>query len=165
MPKTTISAKERLFCYYFSRLQNHREALLKAGYTPEQCSRTAARLLQRRDIRRQIDQFSDKGDPVRQQVEAGLRRIAFGCVTDAFKLVCAYQGETPVDLDGLDLYNVSEIKDSGKGLEIRFFDRMKALEMLSNLEQSRQQNEAGPLYEALERSAQALNGERACADD
>ena len=61
----------------------------------------------------------------------------------------------PEDLEGLDLYNVAEIRrPRGGGMEIKFFDRIKALQCLERME-----TEAGQpsLFEALEAGARALN--------
>lgn len=75
-------------------------------------------------------------------------------MTDAFRLLGAYHREEPIDLETLDLYNVAEIRDNGKGLEIKFIDRMKALDALLQLEKDAcEEAGAKPLYEALERSA------------
>ena len=54
-----------------------------------------------------------------------------------------------------DLYNVAEIRrPRGGGMEIKFFDRIKALQCLERME-----TEAGQpsLFEALEAGARALN--------
>lgn len=67
-------------------------------------------------------------------VKRGLNRIAFGAVNDAVKLVFDAENMTARDIMGMDLFNVSEIKISGKNvLEIKFFDRQKALEKLGEL--------------------------------
>ena len=61
-------------------------------------------------------------------MKRGLNRIAFGAVNDAVKLVFDAENMTARDIMGMDLFNVSEIKISGKNvLEIKFFDRQKAL--------------------------------------
>lgn len=65
-------------------------------------------------------------------VTQGLRRIAFGSVADAVKLMLRSDELTDRQLKKLDLYNVSGVKRSSGGItEIKFFDRIKALECLS----------------------------------
>ena len=60
-------------------------------------------------------------------------------------------------LEGLDLYNVAEIRrPRGGGMEIKFFDRIKALECLERLEAETGQPS---LFEALEAGARALKKE------
>lgn len=58
------------------------------------------------------------------------------------------------ELRKLDLFNVSEIRrPRGGGIEIKFFDRIKALQCLEQISGT---NTASPLYRALEESARAL---------
>ena len=64
----------------------------------------------------------------RKRVLLGYERLAFGSTSDAFRLLMS-EGE--LDVQTLDLYNVSEIKKPKDGaMEIKFFDRLKALEKL-----------------------------------
>lgn len=87
------------------------------------------------------------------------RRLARGRVNDAVKLL--YCEQAPGDLAALDLGNVTEIKRSDKGVEIKFLDRLKALAMLESLEA---EAGAAPLYEALEQSAAALSQAQGAQD-
>jgi hypothetical protein len=63
-------------------------------------------------------------------------------------------------MEGLELFNVSEIKrPKGGGIEIKFFDRMKALERLGEMcDGGKGDDSALPFYLALEKSASALRG-------
>ncbi len=61
----------------------------------------------------------------------GLRELAFGEVNDAVRLAFSDEMPSPEMLAGMRLFNVSEIKRvKGGGVEIKFFDRIKALEKL-----------------------------------
>ncbi len=65
--------------------------------------------------------------------EQGLRRLAFGRNNDAAALAFA-ETVTPEMIEKADLFGVSEIK-AGKGvIEIKFFDRLKALDLLAAAE-------------------------------
>ena len=67
--------------------------------------------------------------------DQGLRRLAFGRNNDAAALAFA-ETVTPEMIENADLFGVSEIK-VGKGVvEIKFFDRVKALDLLCNEERS-----------------------------
>lgn len=81
--------------------------------------------------------------------EQGLRRIAFGRNNDAVALAFS-QEITPELIEQADLYGVSELK-VGKGVvEMKFFDRSKALERLAELEASeRGRDESLSLIEAI----------------
>ena len=62
----------------------------------------------------------------------GYRRLAFGGVNDAVSLICS-ENAMEQDLSGMDFYMISEIKKPKDGaLEVKFFDRIKALEKLEN---------------------------------
>ncbi len=61
----------------------------------------------------------------------GLRKLAFGKVNDAVKLVFAEEPPPPEVLAKMDLFHVASIsRDKGGGVEVKFFDRQKALERL-----------------------------------
>lgn len=94
------------------------------------------------------------------QTEAatGYKRLAFGSAADALSLLFREEAPTKEELDEMDLFNVSEIKrPKGGGLEIKFFDRLKPLERLSEMSES-EAAAALPFYEALNSSAKALYG-------
>lgn len=88
-------------------------------------------------------------------VKAGLERLAFGNCNDA--VVLAFADELPPTdvISGLDLFNVSEIKrDKGGGVEIKFFDRLKAIEKLYEIENDfENRDKASELIDALALSA------------
>lgn len=89
------------------------------------------------------------------QLRRGFEQLAFGSVTDAVRLLFE-EDVTKAMLDGMDLFNVSEIKRlKGGGMEIKFADRLKALQCLEQLELERSAA-SGDLYRALEESAAAL---------
>lgn len=145
--KKALTSKERQFCYWYAQTGNGLEAAWKAGYRalPE---RAALKLTQRSEIREEINCCAKQAG-FRKEAAAGLRRLAFGSVNDALRLLFTEDG---AGIDGMDLYNVSEIKrPKTGGVEIKFFDRQKALEKLAELADG--EEEAGTaFYQALERS-------------
>ena len=152
--KNSLSSKEKLFCTYYCLNRNGREAAAKSGYHfPE---KSAARLLKREDVREQISKTDSERKSKTDDIIAGYRRLAFGCVTDAVKLI--FNDEiTESQLEQLDLFSVSDIKkQKGGAIEIKFFDRLKALEKLENLISIQAQNNACSLYSAIEKGARAL---------
>ena len=147
-----LTPKERLFCRYYQLTGNYREAAAKAGYSrPE---KAGAKLLETKRISRELSE-QKIGPPIAEEVFRGLRRIAFGNISDAIKLLFAE--ELPEDIDSLDLFCISEIKrPKSGGTEIKFFDRIKALEQLASLAESGNSAKAEPFYKILEKSAQNL---------
>lgn len=85
----------------------------------------------------------------------GLGRLAFGEIQDAVTLLFENEENILNVLPELDLFNVSEIKRAkGGGMEIKFFDRLKALEKLREIADDRSSKSAeNSFYNALERSA------------
>lgn len=150
---SSLSPKQTLFCTYFVQTRNGREAAAKCGYRFAQ--RTAARLLRRSDIRAQIASLDRALQQTQNDIAAGYARLAFGCVSDAVAL--ALHPDNPaIPLEEMDLFAVSELKCGKNGVEIKFFDRLKALEKLEALTQSRESDAAKELFSAIGKGAAAL---------
>lgn len=99
---------------------------------------------------------------LQEQVEQGLLDIALGSVSDAISLLFMTEEEIIERLPKLKLINVSEIKrPKGGGMEIKFFDRIKALERLGT-DKISDSDSSLSFYEALEKSA---NDSREKSDD
>ncbi len=153
MSKTKLTKKEEDFCRLYVALRNPLEAAKRAGIIPLSHHRVL-RLMSKKHIVRKIQELEKERPADNALVCAGLERLAFGSVSDAVRLIlCANDNITP-DIDSFDLFNVSEIKiTSGKGMEIKFFDRLKALEKLASLTDNSGDDGALSFYEAIERSA------------
>lgn len=148
----SLSAKEKLFCILFASSRDERGSAARAGYrvSPQ---KAAVRLLAREDIRNEITSLSETRNTNPNEVCEGLRRLAFGSCADAVRLMLCEGALTAEETEQLDLFNVAEIKKpKGGGLEIKFFDRLKALEKLSALGGA-SQPEAGDLLRALNEGA------------
>ena len=86
----------------------------------------------------------------------GFRRLAFGDIRDAVRLLFCDE-VNPRMLRNMNLFAVSEIRrPKGGGMEIRFFDRIEALRLLSELESAG--GGANDVLRAIERGAEALGG-------
>lgn len=145
-----LTKKEAEFCSLAAVLGNPAEAAYKAGFTvfPQ---KKAEKLLRKKQISDEIEKIRERNSKTNEAL-TGLRRIAFGSVADAVNLAVNF-GES-VDTHALDLFSVSEIKyTSGKGVEIKFYDRLKALEKLSELESDEKNSGAMSVYEAIANSA------------
>lgn len=91
-----------------------------------------------------------------EKVKQGLMDLAFGDVSDAVKLLYLSDEEALDSLPRLNLFNISEIKrPKGGGMEIKFFDRLKAIERLGNIDQQKQDG-GFSFYEALSKGAESL---------
>ncbi|MDO4864685.1 MAG: terminase small subunit [Ruminococcus sp.] len=132
--KDELRSKRKRFCYLYAVLGDPEAAALQAGFERGEALGAALECLKSPVCRRNIAEVRELlGDSA--SVLAGLRRLAFGSCSDAVRL--AFSDELPPQdvLDRLDLYNVSEIKRARGGVvEVKVFDRIKALEKLCELE-------------------------------
>ncbi len=152
-----LTGREELFCRLYVSCRNSREAAFRAGYKicPEITSR---KLLAKPVVRETVEKLKKETAFTSEEVSAGLHRIAFASSADAVKLLLC-DDYSNLEIEALDLFNVAEIKKpKGGGLEIKFFDRIKALEKLGELSVNTQDNNTIPFYEALEKSAASLSG-------
>lgn len=86
----------------------------------------------------------------KERVLEGLEQLAFGKVNDAVRLVFAEESPSTAVLARMNLFNVASIKRDKGGVEVRFFDRQRALEQLYNYATAGQNGEtAESLLRAL----------------
>lgn len=112
--------------------------------------------MSRTDIQSEIERIDSAAKVLPGEIINGWRKMAFGSAADAFKLVLSDEPVSEQDIYCLDLTNISEIKKpKGGGLEIKFFDRLKAIEKLAEISAGAQTDELMPFYTAIERSAAA----------
>lgn len=148
-----LTPKEKLFCTYYSLSRNGREAASRAGYIfPE---KTALRLMRRREITEEIASIDKQRRATDNDIAMGFARLAFGCVSDAVSLVFK-DDVSDGDIENMDLFNIAEIKrKKGGDIEIKFFDRLKALEKLTEITDCSSSAESS-IFSAIEKSAAAL---------
>ncbi len=156
--KKALSEKERLFCSYYAATGDARGCAARAGYVISP-GKNAVKLLAREEIRNEIARLEKEKSSFCSDVEKGLHRLAFGSVADALKLMLCEETLTAQQIEELDLFNVSDIKrPKGGGLEIKFFDRLKALEKLSQLNGGVENSESS-FVKALSEGAKLLSEE------
>lgn len=156
--KKALNEKERLFCSYYASTGDARGCAARAGYVIAP-GKNAVKLLAREDIRNEIARLEKEKSSLCSDVEKGLHRLAFGSVADALKLMLCEETLTAQQIEELDFFNVSDIKrPKGGGLEIKFFDRLKALEKLSQLNGGTENSESS-FVKALSEGAKLLSEE------
>lgn len=154
MKKKGLSSKEKEFCRFYLSHADSAYAAEKAGFAGDS-AKEGNKLLLRADIAEEIDKLcSLQKKSMAKMAAVGYQRLAFGSIADAVSLLYM-ENPTPDTLRKMDLYSVSEIKRPKDGsMEIKFFDRMKALEKLS---EGVDGDGAESFYEAICRSARDLN--------
>jgi hypothetical protein len=147
-----MKKKEKAFCVFISQGKSVEEASVMAGFRK---GAQGMLLLARPDIGKEILRLMGERKSLYKAIAlAGYERLAFGDVSDAVALL-GQDSITEENLLGKDLFMVSEIKKPKDGaLEIKFFDRYKALERL--IQQDDDEKRSLPFYEALESGAKAL---------
>lgn len=155
--KKNLNTKEKLFCVFYSSCGNAAESAMLAGFDEPQ--KDGNLLIFRDDINDFINSVNKKKlNFLSQKARIGYERLAFGSFNDAVTLLFS-DSPSQETLSSLDLFNVAEIKRPKDGaMEIKFFDRIKALEKLEMLNQS-QQNSTSDFYNAI------LNGIKNSQDD
>ena len=129
-----VSIKD--FILSFVRGGNVKEAAIDAGVEPVRAGRDGLRLLARPSVRKQIEKERRELYANGSDIRAGLERLAYGRVNDAVALVFADEADGDM-IARADLFNVSELKKvKGGGVEVKFFERQKALERLGQLDES-----------------------------
>lgn len=159
MSKKKLTKKEKDFCSYFCENGDMEQSALLAGYqNPKKASN---KLICRSDICDEIARTVKEKNKLKSSfVLIGLYRLAFSNVADAVSLL--YENAPTKELiNSLDLFSVSEIKRTDKSVEIKFFDRVKALEKLSALDE-KESTSASTLLDAL--SSQAENAFDECGE-
>lgn len=132
MKESTQREKAHLFCAYLAKLGNITEAAIRAGFPQAQAYQEGVAILRHSKWKRLVGTLAKETTiSAHALVRAGLERLAFGSGNDAAVLVFSEEIPTPAQLAQLDLFNVSELKRiKGGGVEIKLFDRQKALEKL-----------------------------------
>ena len=148
----------------FSRDQKTQPVLLslrQTGYPPETAAADGAAILRQQFYRRMVTNYRSvlHDDPM-AMVRAGLERLAFGRTNDAVRLLLGEELPTAAEVAQLDLFPVASIKrDKSGGMEIHFFDRLKALASLYEYSGDAESKAAAqPLLAALS-GGEAVNGD------
>lgn len=160
-----MKPREREFCRLMTVYADPMRAAEEAGYKhPE---KAWSQLMTRGEISREISRLSENIRSIYESTAlCGLYRLAYGGVSDPLALI--YREDfTPEELSSLDLINVSEIKRTkDKSIEIKFFDRIKAMDKLNEiLISDGEKNGSGGLLDAILRSAEAIGSRSEVSSD
>ena len=132
-----------------------KEAAAKSGLPcPE---RDGLKLLSKERIKARIEELTLQKTR-RQEVEAGLRRLAFGDLSDVIRLITA-ESVGELEPEKMDLMLISELKYSKNGVEVKLFDRIKALGKLVELAEATAESGEEGFFEALNKSAATLGSD------
>lgn len=110
-------------------------------------------------------QTRKKQENKKTDIYSGFEKLAFGGITDAVRLLYTDTMPDAEKIENMDLFNISEIKRAkGGGMEIKFFDRLKALEKMHTLSEENSENASFSFLEALTNSV-AANARKSDGDE
>ncbi len=137
---------KKAFWFNYLKLRNISEAAIKAGFSEKDAFFEGMKILEKSQTQRALNRISERVN-FGGNVRAGLERLAFGSINDAVKLAFLDEMPSENELSGFDLFNVSEIKRvKGGGVEIKLFDRLKALEKLWEIENTAEVNSSAESF-------------------
>lgn len=146
MEKPFDSVRRRRFCETYLRTLDPDRAAAAAGRSD------GYRLLGEKRIQELMEQMRAAGSAqiLREDAIRRLAELAFGRANDAVTLALS-PPENPPAVETLDLSAVSEFRVTDKGgVEIKFLDRIRALEVLCALLDGRVTTGADDFFQALE---------------
>ena len=145
LKEAETESRRQIFCRTYLQTMDPQRAARTAG------CRDGFSTLGIQQVQKRLDEMRETAAAqiCREDILRRLAQLAFGPVNDAVRL--ALEGER-ADLEELDLSAVSEFKVTDKGVEIRFVDRLRALEALGELLEDKGGG-AQELYQALAEAA------------
>ena len=154
--KNKLTAREREFCLSFMQSGDAQLSARRAGFRNPDSE--GERLLCNEKICAELDRLSElRGRLLTALSVIGYQRLAFGSAADAASLLFE-ENPSRETLGKMDLFLVSEIRRPKDGaMEIKFFDRARALEKLASLSMERESS--GSLYDAIGSVAERSEGD------
>ncbi|MBQ2537734.1 MAG: terminase small subunit [Ruminococcus sp.] len=154
--KNKLTAREREFCLSFMQSGDAQLSARRAGFRNPDSE--GERLLCNEKICAELERLSElRGRLLTALSVIGYQRLAFGSAADAASLLFE-ENPSREALGKMDLFLVSEIRRPKDGaMEIKFFDRARALEKLASLSMERESS--GSLYDAIGSVAERSEGD------
>lgn len=154
--KNKLTAREREFCLSFMQSGDAQLSARSAGFRNPDSE--GERLLCNEKICAELERLSElRGRLLSAMSVIGYQRLAFGSAADAASLLFE-ENPSRETLGKMDLFLVSEIRRPKDGaMEIKFFDRARALEKLASLSMERESSSS--LYDAIGSVAERSEGD------
>ena len=154
--KNKLTAREREFCLSFMQSGDAQLSARRAGFRNPDSE--GERLLCNEKICAELERLSElRGRLLTAMSVIGYQRLAFGSAADAASLLFE-ENPSREALGKMDLFLVSEIRRPKDGaMEIKFFDRARALEKLASLSMERESSSS--LYDAIGSVAERSEGD------
>lgn len=146
MEQSCTSEQQKMFCRIYLRTMDPQKAAEAIG------KKDGFSILKDRRIRGRLETMRQAAAKqiLREDAVRRLTELAFGRANDAVKLAAALLAGEQTGLDALELSAVAELKMTDKGVEIKFIDRVRALETLCGLLGDGNPQDAAEFFRALE---------------
>lgn len=130
--------RDKAFARAYAYCCDAETSAILCGYPANEARAVGTALLHKKSVARQIERCFLEKQRLYDSVRTGLERIALGRSNDAVKLAFLQCEEVSAELiESLDLSLISSVKrDKDGGVDIKLFDRQKALESLIGLEET-----------------------------
>lgn len=154
-----LSGREKEFCKAFLDCGNVQRSARLAGFD-KNSEQAGQKLLDKKEVVAEIERLAKQREKLLSGMAfSGYARLAFGSIADAVSLL--YMDKpSKAELEKMDLFLVSEIKHPKEGaMEIKFFDRLKALEKLEG--RACEDDGVKNLFDAISNSARAIGSGKA----
>ncbi len=130
--KNGLSKKERLFCVYYAHSADVKQSALKAGFKTDPEENGIMLLSDQKVADYVMSILKTRENVLSYMALLGYEKLAFSGISDAISLLYMDKPKKET-LESMNLLNISEIKKLKDGaMEIKFFDRLKAIDNLSD---------------------------------
>lgn len=135
-----LTKKEKAFCVGFINTGDIAQAQAYSGVND------GGALLCREEIRDELKRLSRVyNESVAYTASAGLKKLAMGDISDAVRLLYEDNPDSET-LRNMDFFMISEIRRKENAVEIKFYDRIKALSQLCD---NTVTESGGSIYDAI----------------
>lgn len=130
-----LSKRQEDFCFLYASTLSPSEAARLAGYPPPAYRLTGLKLLKKPEIRRRIESLQEENrlTALRNEALSALCRAATSDCSSALALMTLDDEAFVSAAKKTELFCISEIKRQKGVTEIKFIDRIKALEAVCRL--------------------------------
>ena len=151
-------AQEELFARLAVWLGSPWEAARRVGAPADRAEEAAHTLLANRSVIQKIERYQKELEEMAGSFAlGGLFRLATYSGAGGLRLALGGEALSGPEAERLDLFGVSALKWSEKGCEVKFFDRMPALALLSGWEKGKPGAGPADFLNALRESAAKLS--------
>lgn len=159
-----LSKKQEDFCILYSSTLSPSLSARLAGYPPPAYRLTGLKLLKKPEIKKRIENLKEEENrlsALRNEAILALCRAAASDCSPALTLMTLDDDAFTAAAKETELFCISEIKRQKGVTEIKFIDRIKALEAVCRLTE----NECGPRLGVADLISAVKNSVGGCLDD